>query len=352
LKSVLIQLLLVKRGRKGFGLILYLSEPGSVLRKSGGKYLVELDKEKIAEIAAEKLQAVVLFSGAHITSPAMISLFNRGIPVTWLSSTGKFFGRLELTNHVNIERQRTQFRRSENEAFCLDLSKILIKAKVNNSLVLLKRYNRNKKNPDVERIIEEIIKNKKGIDGADEISRLLGIEGYISRLYFEALSKMLREEFRFKGRSRQPPTDPFNSLLSFGYTLLIYEIYTVIVNRGLHPYLGFLHRVKRGHPALASDLMEEWRSVLVDSLVFSLVQRGSINLSDFDFDTKNGGVYLKRDKAKFFIKKFEEKIRRENKYIDEGTPMSFRQAIDNQVLLLVKAIEGNAPQIYKPIFLR
>ena len=226
-------------------MILYLSEPGSVLRKKGGRYVIELNDNKIGEIPAEKLEAVVLFSGTNITSPCMVSLFEMGIPVTWLSSRGKFFGRAELTNHVNIERQREQFRRGEDEEFCLALARKFIKAKIRNSLVLLRRYNRNLDLSTVRNIIDEIQKNINSVDAAPNISVLNGLEGYTSRLYFQALSEMVRDDFKFKGRNRQPPTDPFNSLLSFGYTLLMYEIYTAIINRGLHPYMGFLHRIKR-----------------------------------------------------------------------------------------------------------
>jgi CRISPR-associated protein Cas1 len=333
-------------------MILYLSEPGSVLRKKGGRYIVELNDKRIGEIPAEKLEAVVLFSGTHITSPCMVSLFEMGIPVTWLSSRGKFFGRAELTGHVNIERQREQFRRSEDEEFCLGLAKKFINAKIRNSLVLLRRYNRNLEMDAVDSIINEIQKNLSGIDTATSMSVLSGVEGYTSRLYFQALSEMIRGEFKFKGRTRQPPKDPFNSLLSFGYTLLMYEIYTAIVNRRLHPYMGFLHRMRRGHPALASDLMEEWRAVLVDTLVLSQVQRGSINWEDFDVDAEEGGVYLRKGASREFIKKFEERLRTENKYVAEQNPISFRDAIDHQVLMLVKSIEESDPGLYKPVIVR
>jgi len=333
-------------------MILYLSEPGSVLRKKGGRYVIELNDNKIGEIPAEKLEAVVLFSGAHITSPCMVSLFEMGIPVTWLSSRGKFFGRTELTTHVNIERQREQFRRGEDKEFCLALARKFIKAKIRNSLVLLRRYNRNLDLSTVRNIIDEIQKNINSVDAAPNISVLNGLEGYTSRLYFQALSEMVRDEFKFKGRNRQPPTDPFNSLLSFGYTLLMYEIYTAIINRGLHPYMGFLHRIKRGHPALASDLMEEWRAALVDALVLSHIQRGSVSWEDFDVDTNEGGVYLRKTASRTFIKKFEERLRTKSKYISDIEPVSFRDAIDHQVMLLVKAIEAADPELYKPVLLR
>lgn len=112
----------------------------------------------------------------------------------------------------------------------------------------------------------------------------MGCEGNAAKNYFAALPKLVQPEFRFSGRTKQPPKDAFNSMLSLGYTMLLYEIYSEIENRGLTPYIGFLHSDRDGHPALASDLMEEWRSVIVDSAVLSLVQGGEIHISQFTED--------------------------------------------------------------------
>jgi CRISPR-associated protein Cas1 len=150
-----------------------------------------------------------------------------------------------------------------------------------------------------------------------------------------------------------PPKDPVNSLLSFGYTLLLYEIYTAIVNKGLHPYAAFLHKDRKGHPSLASDLIEEWRAVIVDSLVLKLFRKGSFIRDDFITKEKTGGVYLCRNKVKKFISEFETKLNTEVRYASiSGSRMSFRRTIAYQANSLAKAIDSENPTLYYPIKVR
>lgn len=283
----------------------------------------------------------------------MTELLEREIPITLLSSIGKFYGRLEPTKYINIERQREQFRRGDDEIFCHEVSKSFISAKIKNSQVILRRYNRNAGVLVVEEIINELKQYSLKALNSESVEELMGYEGNASRIYFKALGLMVKDEFKFKGRSKQPPKDPFNSLLSFGYTLLLYEIYTAITNKGLHPYSAFMHKIRKGHPALASDLIEEWRSVIVDSLVMNLVQTGVIKREDFNEPDESGGVYLNRETSKTFIKKFEERLRQHNSYLTYvDYPLSFRESLQFQVGAMVKSIEENDPSIYRPIVIR
>lgn len=116
------------------------------------------------------------------------------------------------------------------------------------------------------------------------LKEIMGYEGNAAREYFCGLSKIIKPEFSFKGRNRMPPKDPFNSLISLGYTLLLHEAYGEIENKGLSPYCGYLHSDHERHPTLASDLMEEWRAVIVDSVVLSLIQGNEISPDDFYTD--------------------------------------------------------------------
>lgn len=187
------------------------------------------------------------------------------------------------------------------------------------------------------------------LDRGYSVQELIGYEGMAARIYFEALSLLIREEFAFQGRNRQPPRDPFNSLLSLGYTLLLYEIYGVLESAGLNPYGGFIHSDRAKHPTLASDLMEEWRAVIVDSVVFSLIQGKEIAADQFVTNEETGGVYLKTDGMKIFIEKMEKKFRSETGYLDSSYRMSYRQALKHQVNRLVLAIEREEPEVYVPI---
>lgn len=334
--------------------VLYIAEVGSSLEKSGNRILIKKQKEILNSVPLEKVESIVLMGRSHITTPLTMELLEREIPVTWLSSTGKFFGRLEATTGINIHRQREQFRRGDDEEFCLTLAKSFISAKIRNSSVLLRRYNRDRQVDHVKEVIEELKVYSRKVQDADNLSQLMGYEGNASKIYFRSLGLLTPSDFKFSRRTRQPPQDPFNSLLSFGYTLLLYEIYTAIVNRGLHPYAGFLHQPKRGHPALASDMIEEWRALIVDSMVMNLVINDRILVEDFEQpDPKTGGVYLNREATREFIKRFENKLRQTSKYLAYvDYSLNFRESFVFQAGAIAKAIEENDPTIYRPVTIR
>ena len=181
----------------------------------------------------------------------------------------------------------------------------------------------------------------------------MGYEGIASRYYFKILSSLVETDFKFEGRNRQPPKDPFNSMLSLGYTLLMYEIYGELENRGLNPYVGFLHQDRERHPTLASDMMEEWRPVLVDAVVLSLIQGHEIGIGAFYYDEETGACFLKEIGMKVFFRKLEEKLHSEMKYLNYlSQRTSFRRAIWHQVGLLVKAIETKETDEYIPLRIR
>jgi len=205
----------------------------------------------------------------------------------------------------------------------------------------------------VKRNIDAMIKLLPVIKRVGTKEELMGNEGMAARYYFDGLSALVEPEFLFSGRSKQPPKDAFNSLLSFAYTLLLYDIYTAAVNRGLHPYAGFFHSDKRGHPALCSDLMEEWRAVLADSLALYVTSRGIIKKEHFQEPDHDGGIYLNGDASKTYIGEYEKKVRTQSQYLAYADfPVSFRRAIEMQCQRLAKAIEEGDPEIYQPVVIR
>jgi len=217
--------------------------------------------------------------------------------------------------------------------------------------VVLKRFNRT-----LGVVIDnEIIAMKNAsqkLKICQTIEQVFGHEGNASRSYFQAISKMINPEFAFDGRNRMPPKDPFNAMISFGYTILMNEIYGELENRGLTPYGGFMHQDRERHPTLASDLLEEWRAVIVDSCVLSMIQGHEVDVEDFEKDD-NGGIILKKGARQHFLKCLEMKMHGEMNYLSyviEKT--SFRKAIWLQVGELVKAIEREDFELYEPIRLR
>ena len=330
---------------------IYVTEEGARINKRGGRIIIGRGNETVFEIPLEKIEGIVLIDSVQVTSQAISEFLRQEIPVTWLSGQGKFFGRLEPTTHVNVHKQFAQIQLFADPSFHIKIAKKLVLAKTHNQLTILRRYERNSASSACfEMGIKNIISVRKNLFQAVSLEEIMGLEGYIARCYFQVLGNIIDENFRFEKRSKRPPKDAFNSMLSFGYTLLMYEVYTAIVNSGLHPYFGFLHSLHNGHPALAFDLMEEWRAVLIDSMVLSLIQHHEVKIEDFSNNGEEEGVYMSRECRGIFIRNYSKKLGMINKYLEKK--QSFREAINSQVELFSKAIINKEPDIYEPFTIR
>lgn len=331
---------------------LYVNESGSSINIENGYFVVKYKNDMSQKIPKETLESIILFGNIQMTSQSVRECLYKGIPISYFSEKGAYFGRLVSTSHTNIFKLKKQIYLSDDSNFSLQLSKKIIKAKIHNQIVILKRYIRNStENLENEISSIEAIKNK--IDMCTSINQIIGYEGNASKNYFRGISMIINEEFGFRGRNRMPPKDPFNSMISLGYTLLMYEIYGEIENQGLNPYAGFLHKDRERHPTLASDLMEEWRAVLVDSFVLSMIQKHEIKKEHFFTNEETYGVYLNKDGMKIFLNKYEQKMRTEAKYLDYiSYRISFRKSILLQVRQLAKSITEENIEIYEPIKIR
>lgn len=327
----------------------YITEKGVTISKQQGRFVVGRNQETILEIPEETLEGLLVTDTVQLTSQAMVSLLHLGIPVTWLSSHGKYFGRLESTSHVNVFKQKQQFI-LQDKPFSLALSRRVLMAKVRNQLTLLRRYNRERQIPSVMIDIHNMMTMADHMKTADERDILMGYEGMAAKIYFSALGKIVEPSFAFEKRSKRPPLDPFNSLISFAYTLIMYELFTAITNEGLHPYVGFLHSLKAGHPALASDLMEEWRPILADSFVVSLIRHHEIKSDHFYKDEESQGVYLTTEGRKIFFQAYEKKMRSINQYIDGKH--SYRRSLNYQAAQYSQALMAESAIKYEPILIR
>ena len=251
---------------------------------------------------------------------------------------------------MNVERQRKQAVLPQNEQFCLDFSRQIIDAKIRNQIVILRRYARNQ-NRDISQAVEEMQHSLSKLKLCRDIPQLMGYEGIAARHYFHALGDLIRPEFHFEKRTRRPPRDAFNSMISLGYSILMNEIYGKLEGRGLNPYFGIMHSDKEKHPTLASDLMEEWRAVLVDATAMSLVNGSEIHTEQF-YTQEDGGVYLTSEGFKLFIRKLENKLAQRNSYIQEEGEVNFRRALDLQTMAFCHAIEEEQADLYRPILIR
>ena len=194
----------------------------------------------------------------------------------------------------------------------------------------------------------------KKVPEMDTLEAIMGYEGQCAKLYFQGLSRCIEPEFSFHGRSRRPPMDPFNSLISLGYSVLLNEIYNEIETKGLHPYFGFMHRDAEKHPTLASDMLEEWRAVLIDSMAMSLINGHELAREAFRMgDDEHPGCFLTKDGLKIFLKKMEMKLQTRAKYLSYvDNPVTFRRAVALQLGRLAEAIKEGEAGIYEPIAIR
>ncbi len=277
---------------------IYITENGTYLHKRGGKLLIDKEETTITEVPLELVENITVTNTTQISSSLITECLTKNIPISWMSTSGKMYGSLLAPSFVDIFKQKQQFDLIEEKDFYFKLAQKIVSAKIHNQLVLLRRYNRNIKSEKVHELINYLANTQKNIKYTSDNNELLGYEGLASRTYFSALGMLINKPFQFTKRTKQPPRDPFNAMLSMGYSILFNEILSNIIAIGLHPYIGFFHQLAKGHPALVSDLIEEWRAVIVDALVISLIKRGSITENMFTLNKK--GCYFSPEGKKSF----------------------------------------------------
>ncbi len=190
------------------------------------------------------------------------------------------------------------------------------------------------------------------LDNVSSLDELRGLEGTAAAQYFAIWSTLVGGEWQFTGRKRQPPPDPVNSLLSYGYTLLFYNTYSLVRAQGLHPHVGFYHALRQGHPAWVSDSMEEFRAPVVDATVLALLHRKQVRPEDFRMPVEAGMPCLLTDEArKKVTRAFEAALNRAITHPDAGSRCDYRRAIALQAQRLVAVIKGEQP-IYRPFLTR
>ncbi len=333
---------------------LYLHEHGTVLRCEDEHLRVSKDDVELADFPAFKIDLIVLFGNTQITTPAMKFCLSHNIPVILLSGRGEYFGSIETTNSENVLLHQQQFARYHEVGFALEVARSIVAGKIANCRALLQRRQRGISDKKIARAIDAMLEIKGGLLLADTIDEVRGYEGAASKAYFEGLNACLSPPFTLAGRNRRPPLDPVNALLSFGYTLLFYNIYALVKGRGLAPYVGSLHELRQGHPALCSDLIEEFRAPVVDGLVTSVLNKKIIKPGDFYYaETSSGarGCFLADAARKAFVAQFEERINTVVMHPGAGIQTTWRGCIDLQVGHYIKVVRGEIPA-YQPLEIR
>jgi len=278
---------------------------------------------------------VVAFGPVHLTEPAVARILAKRAEVHFLTRFGLPKGRLCPADDRRSDVRLAQYRAFCDDAFRLAVARSIVSAKVMNCRQLVMRYVRNHPDAALKQKAAELKKRAANAAKAGSLESLLGNEGSAAKLYFEAFETMVGDEKLFDGRSRRPPADPANALMSLGYTLLGGEIAGILAAHGLDPYIGFYHKARRGLPALAQDVLEEFRAPIVDRLVLSLLNRGVLTHSDFVAGPK-GGLRLKALPLKLFLHEYEDALMSKFRLRD-GSETTLRRMIDRQCACLRRA---------------
>jgi CRISPR-associated protein Cas1 len=319
---------------------LYLTEQGSVLRKTGERLVVEKRRQVLLDVPAAKLDAVLVFGNVQVTTQALAELLDQGVELAFLSLSGKLRGQLTPPKARNVPLRMKQYEAAHDEALCLGLAREVVRAKIGNSVAVLRRFRRNHPEVLAPDEIEDVEHSLAGVETAATLDSLRGFEGIAAARYFRCLSTLVPPDFAFQGRSRRPPRDPVNALLSFGYVLVGNELQSLLDAMGFDPYLGFYHSLDYGRPSLALDLLEELRAALVDRWTVSLLNLGVMNKADFT-TTAEGGVLLGRDGMRRYFPAFEKQMA--TPFAVDGEELTFRQVFRRQAERLARTLVSGEP---------
>lgn len=324
---------------------LYLTEQGSVIRKTGDRLIVQKEDEVLLDIQCSKINAVLIFGNVQLTTQALHELLKNDIEMALLTKSGRLIGQITSPFTKNIELRVGQFKKHDDDSFKLDLSKSIVKGKITNCLSVVKGFSSNHPVISLAGVMSGMEAAIRSLDNAGSVASLRGIEGTAARAYFDGFGKMVLGGFTFEGRKKHPSTDPVNALLSFGYTLIFNEISSLLDGLGFDPYLGYFHEVEYGRASLAADIQEEFRAV-VDRFTLYLVNNRMLGVEDFYTNEKDGSVYLKREAMKKYFAEYEKYLSREFKHPETGENTTIRKCFRIQAEKLAGFIKGGA--VYSP----
>ena len=327
---------------------LYLTTPETYLRLDNDTLRVEVERESRLRVPLHHLTAVVCFGHIGLSAPLMHRLAESGIALVLLDNNGRFKARLEGAVSGNVLLRQAQFQRVADAAFTLDMARACVAGKIKNSRQVVQRGAREAKS-DAEasilaRLTDDLAASLRALPAASSLDQLRGLEGEAARQYFGGLSLLIRPELRtsfaMDGRTRRPPRDRFNALLSFLYAMWMNDCRSALEASGLDPQVGFLHALRPGRAALALDLMEEFRP-WADRLALTLINRGQLTERDFVL-REGGGVSLQPDARKAVVVAYQERKKDEINHPLLAQPVALGLVPLVQARLMARAVRDDA----------
>jgi len=317
----------------------YIQEQGCSVSKKSEELEVKLNGKPIARSRLIEISQLSLFGNVQVTTQAIHELCKRNVTICYFSLGGWFNGITHGMSHKNVDLRRRQYAVAEDPAKSIIIARRFIEGKIRNCRTLLRR---NSIRPETEAMTYLQMRAEEASRSKDP-EDLLGIEGSAARVYFQHFKDMIKSEspearFNFESRNRRPPTDPVNALLSYVYALLSKDLTVTLLATGFDPYLGFFHKPRYGRPGLALDLMEEFRPIIGDSVVISLINNQEINLNDFVIRGTSTG--LTSNGRKKVINAYERRLDSLVTHPVFGYRISYRRILEVQSRLVSRWLSG------------
>lgn len=329
---------------RDLALPVYVHTQGTTVAKQGDRLAVRERQQLIQEVRLLDVSQLCVFGNVQVTTQLVRELCERDVPICYFSHGGWFYGVTHGMGHRNVALRQLQYAASADANRALSLGRRFVEAKIRNCRTLLRR---NGHGVQAE-ALQQLSDLAERVRHVEDFGQLLGIEGLAARVYFSQFATMLKLRasdslpFNFEGRNRRPPQDPVNALLSFAYALLVKDLTVTLQAVGFDPYLGFLHTPRYGRPALALDLMEEFRPLIADSVVLSAVNNGEITPADF---VRRGlACALNPDGRKRFLTVYGRRMDALVTHPVFGYTISYRRVLEVQARLLGRYLAGEIPE--------
>ncbi len=342
----------------------YILDQGSYLRKSGPNLALYKDRKLVEEIPGSGLEQLVLMGYTSLSGGVIDFLIRNRVETVFLSPSGGFRGRLNIDEHKDVQRRRKQYLNLSDDGFLLAVARAVVQGKLRNQARFLQAQGQRNKLQDALAMSQALKALSRNVRHARDMNTLRGMEGHGSNMFFRAFGLLVKNpDFKFTARSKRPPLDPVNALLSFIYTMLTSEVLSAIRTAGLDPGLGALHEPAYGRPSLACDLVEEWRTYIADRLVLQLINRGTVKKDDFvhrdhtrtDFVDEHDlvqkrPVELKPGPRRALVQTYENWMNQDIQAGKLGKKLSYRGYILHQVRHFLECITDDNPD-YQPFSL-
>lgn len=345
----------------------YIKEQGARVGRSGGRLVVYKDGQALESFPIQQIDKLVLLGNVQLTAQATATLLEEQIDVAFLSSYGKYRGRLVGREGGNAALRLQQLRRAEEASFALQTARAIVDAKIHNQRVILQRQ-MGRTTPvaqrgaagagfpfdraGFEKALQGMGRMQQRAAQARDLNSLRGFEGQAAVHYFAAVRSLLDPGWSFARRAYHPPPDPFNALLSFLYSLLLKDVLAAVNLAGLDGHIGFFHEMAHGRPSLALDLMEEWRPVAADATALRLVNNGELKPEDFRWTGRvRRPVELGADSMQKVLVAYSRRLDVEQYHALAGGPggqTPLRRIFHLQARQLARAIRGE-DAVYEPV---